>query len=70
VRPIQRVSLQHFFHPTADSNFTGHIAHTSCKDTGTEKSLGPVTLYKSAPCQSNSSSRQSADEAGVKIRYA
>ena len=70
VRPIQRVSLQHFFHPTADSNFTGHIAHTSCKDTGTDKSLGPVTLYKSAPCQSNSSSRQSADEAGVKIRYA
>jgi hypothetical protein len=70
VRPIQRVSLQHFFHPTADRNLTGHVAHTSCKDTGTDKSLGPVTLCKSALCQSNSLSRQSADKAGVKISYA
>jgi hypothetical protein len=50
-RPIQRVSLQHFFHPTADSNLTGHVAHTSCKGTGTEKNLGPLTLCKSAMCQ-------------------
>jgi hypothetical protein len=70
VRLIQRVSLQHFFHPTADSNLTGQIAHSSCKDTGTDKNLGPVILYKSAPCQSTSLSRQSADKAGVKISYA
>lgn len=70
VHPTQQVSLQHFFHPTADSNLTGYVAHTSCKDTGTDKSLGPVTLGKSALCQSKSLSRQSADKAGVKIRYA
>jgi hypothetical protein len=70
VHPIQRVSLQHFFHPTADSNLTGYVVHTSCKDTGTDKSLGPVTLGKSALCQSKSLSRRSADKAGVKISYA
>jgi hypothetical protein len=70
VHPTQQVSLQHFFHPTADSNLTGYVAHTSCKDTGTDKSLGPVTVGKSALCQSKSLSRQSADKAGIKIRYA
>ncbi len=69
VRPIQRASLQHFFHPTADSNLTCHVAHTSSKDTGTDKSLGPVTLCKSALCQGKSLSRH-ADKAGVKVRYA
>jgi hypothetical protein len=63
VRRIQRISLQHFFHPTADSNLTGHVAHISCKDPGTD----PV---QSALCQSNSLSRQSPDKVGVKISYA
>jgi hypothetical protein len=70
VHPTQQLSLQHFFHPTAGSNLTGYVAHTSCKDTGTDKSLRPVTVGKSALYQSNSLSRQSADKAGIKIRYA
>jgi hypothetical protein len=39
LRPVQRVSLRHFFHPIADSNLADHIAHTSCKDTGTDKEI-------------------------------
>ena len=37
VPPVRRVSLQPFFHPTAESDLTGHVAHSSCKDKG----LGP-----------------------------
>lgn len=70
VHPTQQVSLQHFFHPTAGSNLTGYVVHTCCEGHGNRQKLGPVTVGKSALCQSKSLSRQSADKAGIKIRYA